>query len=100
MANLMSELERFEQEMKELGSEPSSSTLLPSAHLVAPVQLPPPPPYGIATASNSVSTPVLFHFFPPEVLVPYVFPSLLVTSLRTPKCDKQRALLIHISPYS
>jgi hypothetical protein len=33
-------------------------------------------------------------------LVPYVFPSLLVTSLRTPKCDKQRALLIHISPYS
>ncbi|KAH8939051.1 hypothetical protein BDL97_15G016900 [Sphagnum fallax] len=62
MANLMSELERFEQEMKELGSEPSSSMLLPSAHLVAPVQLPlppppPPPPYGIATASNSVSTP-------------------------------------------
>jgi hypothetical protein len=48
--------------MKELGSEPSSSMLLPSAHLVAPVQLPPPPPpppppYGIATASNSVSTP-------------------------------------------
>lgn len=105
MANLMSELERFEQEMKELGSEPSSSMLLPSAHLVAPVQLPlppppPPPPYGIATASNSVSTPVLFHLLPPEVLVPYVLPSLLVTSLRTPKCDKQRALLIHICPYS
>jgi hypothetical protein len=102
MANLMSELERFEQEMKELGSEPSSSMLLPSAHLVAPVQLPPPPPpppYGIATASNSVSAPVLFHFFPPEVLVLYVFPSLRVTSLR-PKCDKQRALLIHICPYS
>ncbi|BFI43432.1 RNA-binding protein 42 [Marchantia polymorpha subsp. ruderalis] len=43
MANLLSELERFEQEMKDLGSEPSSS-LLPPAHLVARVPLPPPPP--------------------------------------------------------
>lgn len=43
MANLLSELERFEQEMKDLGSEPSSS-LLPPSHLVARVPLPPPPP--------------------------------------------------------
>lgn len=36
MANLMSELERFEQEMKELGSE---TTMLPPP--------PPPPPLGV-----------------------------------------------------
>ncbi|CAM6123127.1 unnamed protein product [Calypogeia fissa] len=45
MANLLSELERFEQEMKDLGSEPSSSSsLLPPPHLVARVPLPPQPP--------------------------------------------------------
>ncbi|CAK9205524.1 unnamed protein product [Sphagnum troendelagicum] len=80
MANLMSELERFEQEMKELGSEPSSSMLLPSAHLVAPVQLPlppppPPPPYGIATASNSVSTPTAGSVINGSLLGPSLQPS-------------------------
>lgn len=43
MASLLSELERFEQEMKDLGSEPSSS-LPPPPHLVGRVPLPPPPP--------------------------------------------------------
>ncbi|KAL3678332.1 hypothetical protein R1sor_021288 [Riccia sorocarpa] len=55
MANLLSELERFEQEMKDLGSEPSSS-LVPPPHLVARVPLPPPPP---PPAGRGVAGPVV-----------------------------------------
>ncbi|KAL2610182.1 hypothetical protein R1flu_028755 [Riccia fluitans] len=55
MTNLLSELERFEQEMKDLGSEPSSS-LLPPPHLVARVPLPPPPP---PPAARGVPGPVV-----------------------------------------
>lgn len=51
MANLLSELERFEQEMKDLGSEPTQvlpppPPLPPLPHLIQRGPLPPPPPVG------------------------------------------------------
>ena len=58
MANLLSELERFEQEMKDLGSEPAQvlpppPPLPPLPHLIQRGPFPPPPPPG----GNRVSVP-------------------------------------------
>ncbi|KAJ7533223.1 hypothetical protein O6H91_13G038400 [Diphasiastrum complanatum] len=96
MADLLSELERFEQEMKELGSEPSSS-LVPPPHLVAQVPLPvlppPPPPHsGLAiadsrgssgTLSSSAASPPL-PSNPPTQTLPTINHTLPSPPLSTP----------------
>ncbi|KAG0582463.1 hypothetical protein M758_3G061300 [Ceratodon purpureus] len=67
MANLMSELERFEQEMKELGSEP---TLLPPPPPPPPLgivrgHLPPPPPPPPSSALTGNGAPSAAFLVPP-----------------------------------